>query len=136
MEHYFSAALAAGGDRVVLLGSDSPNVPVAYVEQAFDALKRNDTVLGPTADGGYYLVGVRGRVPPIFAGVAWSTPQVWEQTATRLRAANCTFAELPVWYDVDDAADLRRLRDDLMRQGADDTHLQALAARLAAILGD
>ncbi len=136
MEHYFSSALAADADRVVLLGSDSPSVPVAYVEQAFASLESNDAVLGPTADGGYYLIGIRGRVPPIFTGVAWSTSQVWEQTVTRLQAANLTFAELPDWYDVDDAADLQRLRHDLVQQGADDAHLQALSARLVTILGE
>src|SRR5262245_44953067 len=79
MTAFFEAGLARAG-RVVLIGSDSPDLPVECVAKAFEALKDVEVVLGPAADGGYYLVGVAGSVPPIFTGIPWSTAQVWPQT--------------------------------------------------------
>jgi len=118
MRYFFDTAFAAGASRVVLIGSDSPNVPVPFIDQAFVALERAPVVLGPTTDGGYYLVGAREATPPIFDEIAWSSPSVWQQTVDRLDALSITYRSLPRWYDVDDLADLHRLADDLSR-GAD-----------------
>ncbi len=68
MQHYFAEAFRRGADRVVLIGSDSPTLPLEYVTGAFQLLDTFPVVLGPSADGGYYLVGAAGEVPPIFAG--------------------------------------------------------------------
>lgn len=113
MQHYFESTLAAGAASAVLIGSDSPTLPRAYLEQAFTALERRQVVLGPTVDGGYYLVGVSGSVPPIFADIAWSSSQVWQQTVEHLRRTGTRFAELPPWYDVDQVDDLARLTQEL-----------------------
>lgn len=113
MRHYFASALAAGAERVVLLGSDSPTLPLENVAQAFETLATRPVVLGPTLDGGYYLVGIAGEVPPIFEGIDWSTELVFEQTVKRLRSAGLGFGCLPQWYDVDEAEDLERLRREL-----------------------
>ena len=114
MVSFFETQLAQGrDDRVVLIGTDSPTLPLAMIEMAFDALRTVPVVLGPTCDGGYYLVGATGQVPPIFAGIDWSTPSVWQQTIDRLHAASCRFAELPRWYDVDDLQDLFQVADEL-----------------------
>jgi uncharacterized protein len=113
MRGYFEVAFAAGADRVVLVGSDSPTVPCVFVERAFALLETHDVALGPTHDGGYYLVGAVRRVPPIFEGVAWSTPHVWEQTMEQIRRAGLSHATLPPWYDVDEPTDLARLRAEL-----------------------
>ena len=72
-------------------------------------MHRNDVVLGPTEDGGYYLVAARDRVPPIFSGISWSTESVWPQTIARLQSSKTSFAVLPTWYDVDEQQDLERL---------------------------
>jgi uncharacterized protein len=113
MSRHLAAALAAGAARVVLIGSDAPTLPPQLVQEAFRRLRTVPVVLGPAADGGYYLVGVAGTVPPIFTDIAWSTADVWEQTVARLHAAACPFATLDPWYDVDTVADLVRLRDEL-----------------------
>jgi len=55
------------------------------------------------------LVGIRGQVPPIFEEMPWSTPDVWKETVARLEQRSIEFGELPIWYDVDDEADLERL---------------------------
>ena len=126
MQDYFATAFRRGATRVVLIGSDSPNLPVDYVTDAFQQLERYPVVLGPADDGGYYLVGAAGSVPPIFAGIPWSSPQVWPQTVNRLREANCPCGVLPAWYDVDDLENLRRIDRDLANQEPLDEPLRCL----------
>ena len=94
---------------MVVLGTDSPTLPPAYVEQAFAALDNADVVLGPATDGGYYLVGCGGRVPPIFEGIAWGGPTVLAETIALLADPSWRLAVLPPWYDVDTADDWRML---------------------------
>lgn len=127
IDHFFRAGFAAGFQQVVLLGSDSPTLPRAWVDEAYAALADVEVVLGPSADGGYYLIGARDRVPPIFAGIPWSTSEVLKETVARLEAAGLPYQLLPPWYDVDEVADLRRLADEL---GPDGSPLAMLVQRL------
>lgn len=113
MQHYFTQAFTSGLERVVLIGSDSPTLPLEYVTRAFDLLEDHPVVLGPSDDGGYYLVGASGNVPPIFSDIHWSSPQVWDQTIALLERSGCPFAVLPQWYDIDDADSLKRLSEEL-----------------------
>ena len=113
LNEFFRSHLTRPDDRLVLIGTDSPTLPRGYIEQAFDALSTSPVVLGPTGDGGYYLVGATGQVPPIFTGIDWSTPRVWQQTVACLRQADCPFATLPLWYDIDDVADLEHAAQEL-----------------------
>ena len=116
MQHYFSSSVGQVSNlprHVVLIGSDSPDLPAEYVQQAFDKLHDFPLVLGPTTDGGYYLIGLSQTVPPIFDGIPWSTPQVWPQTITRLERLEIKYHILSNWYDVDDAAGLHRLYHSL-----------------------
>ena len=92
-------------DRAILIGSDSPTLPRGFVDQAFELLSDADCVLGPATDGGYYLVGQRGRVGPIFDGIDWSTSRVLDQTVARINDSADKLALLPPWYDVDSLAD-------------------------------
>jgi rSAM/selenodomain-associated transferase 1 len=120
MARFFERVLARDGP-VVLLGTDSPTLPLAFVEQAFAALERADVVLGPATDGGYYLLGSR-RLPPIFDGIAWSGSRVLEDTVARLRERNWRLALLPPWYDVDTPDDWQVLRGHvaaMLRAGQD-----------------
>jgi uncharacterized protein len=96
---------------VVIVGSDAPTLPRAHLHQALDALMSHDVVIGPSDDGGYYLVGARVEVPELFAGVRWSTPEVLAPTLERLGARS--HALLPSWHDVDSAEDLERLEREL-----------------------
>lgn len=113
MQAFFAAAFAESADQVVLIGSDSPTLPHQFVEAAFANLNTNSVVLGPTPDGGYYLIGAARSTPPIFDGIAWSTREVWPQTVAKLRRADIRFAILPEWYDIDTRDDLRRLEREL-----------------------
>lgn len=113
MANYFDQQFQAGAERVVLLGTDSPNVPLVEVHEAFEHLKTDDVVLGPTEDGGYYLVGAARRTPRIFDNIPWSTSEVWPATLARLRQSGVSYAALDPWYDVDEVFDLHRLIEDL-----------------------
>lgn len=98
------------GDRVVILSSDSPTLPPAFLESAFDELERHDVVLGPCDDGGYYLVGLRAYTTAIFERITWSTERVLRETLERAETAGLSVGLLPAWYDIDTATDLERLR--------------------------
>ena len=135
IEHYFACAFARGARRVILIGSDSPTLPEAFVVEAFDRLTTVDAVIGPTADGGYYLIGLSRQLPRLFDDVAWSTPAVLEQTLDRFRASSCAHHILPSWYDVDTLADLVRLRSELAGEPARDlVPLRQLVEELSAPL--
>ena len=113
LSDFVTTQLVAGAASVVVLGSDSPTVPLEYVERAFAQLERADVVLGPATDGGYYLVGCARRVPPIFDRIDWGGPEVLSQTVARLADPSWRLALLPPWYDVDTLEDWHMLRGHL-----------------------
>ena len=80
MEGLIQWAFARGGERVVIIGSDSPSLPARYIDEGLALLREKEVVLGPSTDGGYYLVGRRKGESRIFQDVAWSTGMVFEQT--------------------------------------------------------
>jgi len=109
------AQFAAPGQRVVAFDSDSPHLPASVLEIAFDALEIRDLVVGPTHDGGYYLVGARAPHPDLFAGNAMGTASALEVLLTRARAIGLSVHLTEPFYDIDVAADLRQLADELER---------------------
>ena len=105
-------AIAEGLDQysaVVLIGSDCPAITSDYLRTALCALNKVDVVLGPAADGGYVLVGMKKAERKIFADVDWGTPRVLQQTRVRLRAIERSCFELPVLNDIDRPEDLVHL---------------------------
>jgi rSAM/selenodomain-associated transferase 1 len=106
MKDAFARAFAGGAERVVIVGSDLPEVSASLLHRAFDLLDAHPAVMGPARDGGYYLLGLRGMIGGIFDGIAWSTPRVLEATLERLRAARVQPAMLEVLCDVDTVDDL------------------------------
>jgi rSAM/selenodomain-associated transferase 1 len=110
MTGFFAEQFAGGASRVVLLGTDSPTLPPSHIERAFAELTRADVVVGPATDGGYYLIGLQRPMPDLFAGIAWGTNQVLEQTIHRVRDSGRRLALLPPWYDVDTLDDWRMFR--------------------------
>jgi rSAM/selenodomain-associated transferase 1 len=132
----FVQAWTLGYEELVLIGSDSPGLPAAYVERAFAALADAPVVLGPAEDGGWYLMGLRAPQPALFhGGIAWSTAAVAAQTRDAAAAAGLAVAEAPPWYDIDIAADLPRLLADL-RAGREGAWAPATLARLEALAED
>jgi rSAM/selenodomain-associated transferase 1 len=108
--------LAIGYGAVCLIDSDSPTVPAAAFEQAVQALAApgDRIVLGPSHDGGYYLIGMKQPHREPFERIAWSTGSVCQETLERCTEANLEVVLLPTWYDVDDAATLHLLREELL----------------------
>jgi hypothetical protein len=107
--------LARGHASAVVLNSDSPTLPTALLIETAEMLARpgDHAVLGPSSDGGYYLLGLKTAHRRMFEDIAWSTERVAEQTLERAREIKLQVHMLPVWYDVDDIASLRRLRAEL-----------------------
>lgn len=139
MKLHFESALREAGSAV-LVGSDSPHLPLEAVVEAIDWLSdpsaERRLVLGPTTDGGYWLIGAAGPLPPIFDAMPWSDPALLQATLDRLAEAGwregADYRLLPRWYDVDDEHDLARLRAELP---GGDAELVRLATRLDELLG-
>lgn len=117
MQAFFENAFAAGAERVVLIGSDSPTLPLGCIEAAFEQLASRPVVLGPAHDGGYYLIGAAREPPPVFDSIAWSQPTVFAETVARLQDAGLDHGLLPAWYDVDTHDDLTRLQAEVSSAG-------------------
>ena len=113
----FVGAFEEGFSKVVAIGSDSPDLPGDFLREAFDALESHDAVIGPSSDGGYYLIGFSrdSFVTEAFDNIAWSTSAVCDQTLERLRTKRLNVHLLPIWHDVDTRADL----DDLVTRTGD-----------------
>jgi rSAM/selenodomain-associated transferase 1 len=109
MARFFRRCFDRRAKRVVLVGSDSPDLPLSRIDDAFAALGRDDIVFGPAEDGGYYLIGMSRMVLPVFLDVDWSGPDVLSQTIRRIEGGSVAYSLLEPWYDVDRVTDLHRL---------------------------
>jgi len=109
--------LAVGFSSVCLIGSDSPTVPASAFAEAVKilSLPKECVVMGPSDDGGYYLIGLKKMHRRMFEEIDWSTGRVFAQTEQRARELGLSVHLLPAAYDVDDRATLRRLCHDLLR---------------------
>ena len=124
LAHHFEL----GYRRVAIMNSDGPTLPLAHLEEAFSGLDHADITLGMGHDGGYYLIGMKRLHPELFQDIAWSSKRVIPQTITICTSLGLNVHKLPEWYDVDVAADLDRLRQDLAQD-------PTLAPRTYAFLG-
>ncbi len=131
MHHFVQRRFGQGYRRVLLLGADAPDVPLAFLERACRVLHACEVVLGPCPDGGYYLLGLGRDVPQLFYDIAWGTPQVWQQSVDRLEQAGISWSALPPWPDVDHWEDLCALRKRLRQ--SDSEALRRLEQALRAI---
>ena len=117
MWNAFDFAFRRNADSpVVLIGTDSPTFPAEFLELAFDFLEaKTDAVLGKSEDGGFYLIGLRKIHKRIFENVEWSSPKVFEQTTRNIEQLKIKLQLIPEWFDVDAPDDLRRLRDEVLK---------------------
>lgn len=133
MKNAFRDAFADGYARAVVIGTDHPTLPSRLVEEAFAALDDPPAVsIGPSADGGYYLLGMSTFFPQLFDGMAYSHADVFRQTRARIRATEARCTVLPRWYDVDTPAALLRLIGDLEKTPDAAPHTREAVARLQA----
>jgi rSAM/selenodomain-associated transferase 1 len=119
--------LERGHGSAVVLNSDSPTLPTDFLVETAEVLARagDRAVLGPSSDGGYYLLGLKTAHRRMFEDIAWSTERVAQQTLERAREIKLDVHMLPVWYDVDDVDGLRRLGSELRRPRASKSPLDS-----------
>ncbi|MEJ2201220.1 MAG: TIGR04282 family arsenosugar biosynthesis glycosyltransferase [Desulfuromonadaceae bacterium] len=109
LEQALAGLFAQGHETAALIGSDSPDLPLARVEAALAALNRVDCVTIPAADGGYVLIGTRRNRPELFRNMPWSTPRLLAATRQRAVSLGLSYHELSPWEDIDDLPSLQRL---------------------------
>ena len=114
----FADLFEAGFGKVVVIGSDLPTLPISHIRQAIAQIDIGTVVLGPSEDGGYYLIGLAAsgpgsEVPDLFTGIRWSTSSALNDTRAAAERAGVQVQLVPLWYDVDDAEGLSRLRREL-----------------------
>ena len=112
IEHAARIGLARA-DAVIVVGSDLPGLPVARLIEARDALATHDAVLGPSSDGGFYLIGLHACAPGLLSGLPWSVPETYAACAARLVQRRMRPARIAGFDDVDDIDDLRRIKRQL-----------------------
>jgi rSAM/selenodomain-associated transferase 1 len=115
LKNSIADAFEMGFEKVMAIGSDSPDLPAGVLLEASAALRAHDAVIGPSTDGGYYLIGFtrQGYRPSVFEGIPWSTPEVFQNTVSRLAVAGLRVHVLRRWRDVDTMEDLRFLSKNL-----------------------
>jgi uncharacterized protein len=113
LDHLLTDALASGSQQAVVMDSDSPTLPAGYISQAFDELTDADVVLGPTRDGGYYLIGMKQPQPHLLRQVRMSTSHVLDDTLALAKISNLAVSLLPTWYDIDTIDDLFQLEGEM-----------------------
>ena len=111
MKNCFLKGFDLGFEKLLVIGSDSPDLPKTIVKDAFYNLDKNDCVIGPCKDGGYYLLGFTNQKfsQNIFSDIPWSTKEVLEKTKHLLKNNFLKIYELPIWQDVDTIDDLKDL---------------------------
>ncbi len=112
LKHAFKTAFATGTTNAIAIGTDSPTLPLSYLDAAVTELSNYDVLLGPAGDGGYYLIGLKSMQETLFQDIQWSSDKVFSATVTRAEAAGLKHFSLPTWYDVDDLATLKQAMDD------------------------
>jgi len=116
MYEAYKFAKSKKASKVVIIGSDSPTLPPSYIREAFKRLDRNDVVIGPSHDGGYYLIGLKEPCFGIFKDIKWSSNKVLKDTVKKAKDLKKRVAMLKRWYDVDGPVALNYLRRDLKKK--------------------
>ena len=126
----FGAAFQAGRDPCVIVGTDSPDLPVRFLQEALDQLAAHDVVVGPAKDGGYYLIGLRAPLPALFEGIPWSSPDVCQATLRKAQQLGKTCYTTPEWSDVDTLKDL----EEFLARAPEDVRTAKIQNRIRAAM--
>jgi hypothetical protein len=108
LDQAFAQLFAEGCSAAALIGSDSPDLPLPLVADAFAALNHHDLAIAPARDGGYVLIGQSVHNPGLFRDMPWSSFELWPTTRQRAEQLGLSFRELDTWEDLDDLACLQR----------------------------
>ena len=117
MRAAFEEAFSSGYEKVVIIGSDCGELGRDILTESYNKLDRTDLVIGPSQDGGYYLLGMKKLHGSLFRDIDWSTEQVFEQTMDRAEELGLSMAELPMLNDVDTEEDWKQVSDQFKVEG-------------------
>ncbi len=109
LDRAFAQLFAEGYRAAALIGSDSPDLPIPLVADAFAALNNCDLAVAPARDGGYVLIGQSSHSPELFRDMPWSSAELWPATRRRAEQLGLSCRELGTWEDLDDLPSLQRL---------------------------
>jgi len=110
MQHAFTETATEGYQQIVIIGTDHPTLPTPFIQGAFKGISKSPAIsIGPTEDGGYYLLGMNPVIDNFFEGITYSRSDVYEKTLERAYQSSSNVVQLPEWYDVDYPSDLKRL---------------------------
>ncbi|PCI94866.1 MAG: glycosyltransferase [Flavobacteriales bacterium] len=107
MQKAFKKAFKDGFEKIILIGSDLPEISAEIIQEGFDSLDKNEVVFGPAEDGGYYLVGMKKSQPFIFENKPWSNPKLLETTLKELGKQDVSFSLLKILNDIDTFEDFK-----------------------------
>ncbi len=97
--------------KAIIIGSDCPDISSQIIEEAFIRLDKHDCVIGPSEDGGYYLLGMKKLHSALFEDIEWSSSKVMEQTIRKIESLQLSYTQLPKLNDIDTIDDLRQFPD-------------------------
>jgi rSAM/selenodomain-associated transferase 1 len=136
MGHALDRSLNNGATATVILGADAPTVPAKLVVNAFDRLENGaDTVIAPSTDGGYVLIGCKTPPRELFENIPWGGPEVAASTRTAARKAGIDLQETDPWYDIDRFEDLAVLEETVLSPGGE-RRAPATSAALRSLFPD
>lgn len=129
----FVETFAAGYEKAIIIGTDHPSLPTEWISMSFEAMTIPfRTVIGPSEDGGYFLIGMNELYPILFERMTYSHDQVFDMTLERAADTSTQVVLLPNWYDIDTPKDLKRLIEELPDVYAELPHTRAYVAILQA----
>jgi rSAM/selenodomain-associated transferase 1 len=134
MNQAFETLFAQGYTHGLIVGTDTPSLPLERFQQALAALESHDLVLGPALDGGYYLIGLNRPIPGLFTEIPWSTEQVLALTQEKAGALGLKTALLAPWRDVDTIDDLQALIEAGVADAKRPKREQSFSSRTAGAL--
>ncbi len=107
MKNAFEKVFTTYAEKVIIIGSDIPDLSAEIINKAFEYLSYSDVVIGPSKDGGYYLLGIKKMYAELFEGIEYSTSTVLSETLIRIKLLNLSYQLLPELQDIDTKQDLR-----------------------------
>jgi len=134
MDRAFQLLLSKGYDKIVLIGSDLPSITTNIISQALQGLVTKDCVIGPSKDGGYYLIALKNPIPALFENLPWSTSEVLKKTIDILAKKGLTYKLLTAFEDIDSYKELISFYQDLKDKPKNDpdfpTHTWSVSSKL------
>ena len=134
MLNSIASACSSGFERTCIIGTDIPDLPSEILDEAFKSLLQNDVILGPSNDGGYYLIGMKKPISQLFEDIAWSTDTVFSNTSARVASLGFSLSVLPRFSDVDTIEDLAGLYGRIDREPETHSSLTELRNKIKMFL--